>query len=78
MDKDQEIEAQIRIGEIYEDYKARSFQYANDLSAAELMQYGKHEIVLVDIREEKEQQVSMIPGAITKQKFELDIDKYLP
>jgi rhodanese-related sulfurtransferase len=32
--------------------------------------------ILVDVREEKEQSVSMLPGAITAKQFEKNIDKY--
>ncbi len=34
------------------------------------------DIILVDIREKEEQQVSMLPGAITKEEFLKNLDKY--
>ncbi len=53
----------------------RRFPEVNEISAAELMaklQAGE-DLVLVDVREEAEQAVSMIPGAITRQQFEADL-----
>lgn len=52
----------------------KRFSEISDISAEELMaklQAGD-DLVLVDVREEDEQAVSMIPGAITKQQFEAD------
>ena len=51
----------------------RSFPDVPEMSAAELrplLESG--EIVLVDVRSEKEQRVSMIPGAISFREFERD------
>ena len=61
-----------RINELYGRYK-RSFSDAPDVSVEELMSMkAKAEIVLVDRRERKEQEVSMLPDAITSEQFERD------
>ncbi len=65
-----------RINELYEGYK-RSFPDIPEMSAEELVSMkAKTEIVLVDRRQRKEQEVSMIPGAIPSEEFKRDINDY--
>ena len=65
-----------RINDLYEKYK-RSFPDVPDVSAEELIAMRrKKDVVLVDGREKKEQEVSMLPGAITSREFEDNIEKY--
>jgi rhodanese-related sulfurtransferase len=55
----------------------RGFPEVPDLSVNKLIERQQTEtIILVDNREAEEQKVSMIPGAITSETFESDIDKY--
>ena len=64
------------IEQMYAEF-AGEFGGAADITVAEVMEAQKTEkIVLVDVRERKETDVSMIPGAITKEQFERDIDSY--
>jgi rhodanese-related sulfurtransferase len=70
---DQKLE---RINDLYEKYK-RSFPDVPDVSVEELIAMRrKKDVVLVDGREKKEQEVSMLPGAITSREFEGSIEKY--
>ncbi len=63
--------------EMYQAYKSKSFPNIPDISVEEYLKLKKEEkVVLVDVREPREQEVSMIPGAITKKEFEKDIKKY--
>lgn len=58
-----------KIEALYEDYR-RSFSDVSELSAPQVMQLvGRMPLVFVDVREEKEQRVSMIPGAIGEKAF---------
>lgn len=66
----------VRIYEMYEGYK-KSFPDTPDVSVEELIAMRENsDIVLVDRREKKEQEVSMIPGAITSDEFEKNIEQY--
>jgi sodium/bile acid cotransporter 7 len=61
---------------MYDDY-SKSFHEVQDISpqmAMKLVQSSK--VVFVDIRESEEQEVSMIPGAITEEEFRNHLDKY--
>lgn len=64
-DKQQKIET------LYVKYE-RKFPTVEGITATELMQSLEKgdEYILVDVRKPKEQEVSMIPGAITQQEFE--------
>ena len=62
--------------EMYEDYK-KSFPEVQDVTpqaAMELMKTSK--VVFVDVREEEEQKVSMLPGGVTEKEFKRNLDKY--
>jgi sodium/bile acid cotransporter 7 len=65
-----------RISELYEKYK-RSFPDTPDVSVEELIiMQERTDVVLVDRRKRKEQEVSMLPGAITSEQFEGNMEKY--
>lgn len=65
-----------RIQQLYEGYR-KAFPKVAGISALELAaQAGKQALVLVDVRTPQEQRVSMIPGALTRQDFEADRDRY--
>ena len=64
------------IYQMYADYK-EEFPEVPDITAQEamgLMKQGK--VVLVDIRDAEEQEVSMLPGAVTEEEFLAKLDKY--
>ncbi len=55
----------------------RKFKEVPEISAEELLQrIGQADLVLVDVREPYEREVSMLPGAITSQQFEQDPSAY--
>ena len=62
-----------RIMTMYREY-AEEFPYVKGISAAQLQQ--QREVVLVDVRSPEEIAVSFIPGAITKEEFEDNLDRY--
>ncbi len=65
-----------RINELYERYK-RSFPDTPDVSVEEvIIMQERTDVVLVDRRKRKEQEVSMLPGAITSREFEKNMEKY--
>ncbi|KAK9822657.1 hypothetical protein WJX81_005079 [Elliptochloris bilobata] len=64
---------QQRLEQMYKEYKAESFPEGKDISAADLhdlLQNHTERVVLVDTRTQPEQQVSIIPGAVTVSQFE--------
>ena len=63
-----------RIMEMYRDY-AEEFPLVQGISVEELQQQ-QQELVLVDVRSPEEIAVSFIPGAITKEKLENNLDRY--
>ena len=71
----------------YEEYKAKSFANVPDISVEELMNQkadhkaghedsGDANLVILDCRSEPEQAVSVLPGAISKDDFESDPQKF--
>lgn len=63
--------------EMYQRYKSKTFPSIPDVSVEEYLALKKQEkIILLDVREFREQQVSIIPGAITKEEFEKDSVRY--
>ena len=65
-----------RVNQLYEKYK-RSFPDIPDLGIAELMAMKEEtDIILVDRRKREEQEVSMLPGAITSEEFERNMEKH--
>ncbi|MFQ5584392.1 MAG: rhodanese-like domain-containing protein, partial [Calditrichia bacterium] len=66
-----------RIQSMYESYKEKSFPDAPGLTAQDYLKLNEEEkIILIDVREKKEMEVSVIPGAITRDEFEDNKDKY--
>ncbi len=47
-----------------------------EIRVSELLLLSESQRVLVDVREKYETQISMIPGALTQQQFEQNIEKY--
>ena len=71
-----EAEKRSKIETMYRDYK-KDFPDVQDITPAEAMQLLKsNQAVFVDVREKKEQAVSMLPGAITEQEFLNHLDRY--
>lgn len=67
-------ERSARVNDLYRNY-AKSFPDVKSISARELLR-KLDSVVLVDVREPKEQKVSMLPGAITKEAYEAAADEY--
>ncbi len=65
-----------KVEDMYNGYK-KHFPDVRDLSAKKAMDLtADRKTVLIDIREPREQQVSMLPGAITEKEFMNDPAKY--
>lgn len=67
--------AQQRIMSMYRRY-AEEFPLVESISVKQLQQRQHKQLVLVDVRSPEEIEVSFIPGAITKKKFEENLDRY--
>ena len=66
----------LKIEAMYRDYK-RNFAGVADIAPAEAMELLRADRALfVDVREEKEQEVSMLPGAVTEQEFLKHPERY--
>jgi len=64
-----EAEKRAKIETMYRDYK-KDFADVADIAPAAAMELLKNSpVVFVDVRAEKEQEVSMLPGAIIEQEF---------
>lgn len=71
---DQENRNQIE--KMYNHYK-RSFPTVRDITPQQTMNLRKNQkVIFVDVREVKEQEVSMLPGALTKEEFLNNLQKY--
>lgn len=71
-----EAEKRAKIETMYDDYK-KSFEDVQDITPAAAMELLKTSpVVFVDVREKKEQAVSMLPGAITEEEFLNHLDRY--
>jgi rhodanese-related sulfurtransferase len=71
-----DAEEVVRIREMYDGYR-KDFPNVPGITAEELMKVQPEEnLVLVDVREPEEQQVSMIPGAISAKEFEAARENY--
>ncbi|KAL6041911.1 hypothetical protein QOT17_024710 [Balamuthia mandrillaris] len=63
------------VEELYQDYKRQHFADVEDLSVADLLalqekdEPRKAAVVLVDVREDNERAVSMLPCAVTEEQF---------
>jgi rhodanese-related sulfurtransferase len=65
-----------RIAKAYEGSKVH-FREVTDITAEELnVRLGDADLVVVDVREPQEQDVSMIPGAISASDFEANLGEY--
>ena len=65
-----------KIDDMYNDYK-KQFPEVRDLTAQKAMDLAAdRKTVFIDIRESREQQISMLPGAITEKEFKEDPAKY--
>ena len=65
-----------KVADMYNGYK-KHFRDVRDLSAKKAMDLtAEGKTVLIDIREPREQQVAMLPGAITEKEFMNDPAKY--
>ena len=65
-----------QIKEMYEEYKA-SFPKAPDISPQKALELWKAgQVQFVDVREPKEMEVSMLPGAVTWEQYRNDPGKY--
>lgn len=72
---DSDAQKKARIDEMYGEYHDE-FPSIQEISADELATLQEEtDIVIVDVREDKERAVSMIPGAISKSEFEDRIDE---
>lgn len=70
-----EAEKWARIETMYAGYKNK-FPNVPDLTVPELLAMDGEPVVLVDVRRPAEQEISMIPGAITRKAFEADPDAW--
>jgi sodium/bile acid cotransporter 7 len=71
-----ESEKRAKIETMYRDYK-KDFADIQDIAPAAAMELLKNKsAVFVDVRAEKEQKVSMLPGAITEQEFLSHLERY--
>ena len=65
-----------KVADMYNGYK-KQFPEVHDISAQKVMTLmAEGNAVFIDIREPREQQVSMLPGAITEKEFINDSAKY--
>ena len=65
-----------KVTDMYDGYK-KQFPEVHDISAQKVMTLmAEGNAVFIDIREPREQQVSMLPGAITEKEFINDSAKY--
>lgn len=65
-----------KINAMYQEYK-KSFPHVEDLSVEELLAMQTREkVVLVDVRDPVEREASMIPGAVSADEFERDIEEF--
>jgi len=71
-----ETEKRAEIETMYRDYK-KDFADVQDIAPVAAMELMKTSpVVFVDVREKKEQAVSMLPGAITEQEFLNHLERY--
>ena len=65
----------LAIEKMWDGYEKAHFSKTPGVTVVELKTW-KGPYVLVDVREKREREISMIPSAITKEAFEKDIDRY--
>lgn len=65
-----------KIEAMYQEYK-KQFPGIDDISVEELIELqAREDVVLVDVREPREREVSMIPAATSVEEFEGNLEKY--
>lgn len=65
-----------KIAAMYRDYK-KEFADVPDIEASEALRLSREgRALFIDVREEKEQAVSMLPGAVTEKQFSKDPSAY--
>ena len=65
-----------RIEAMYREFRG-AFPDAPEVTVSELLAMQKKEkVILVDTREPREREVSMIPGAVSLEQFQRDLDSY--
>ncbi|MBU1044531.1 MAG: rhodanese-like domain-containing protein [Candidatus Omnitrophica bacterium] len=69
-------EKQEIISQMYAQYKQGLFPDIADIRINDLKKFSKSDLLYVDIRDKAEQDVSMLPGAITQQQFESHQEQY--
>jgi sodium/bile acid cotransporter 7 len=71
-----DTEKRAKIEAMYQSYK-KDFPEVQDIEPAEAMRLLKEgKALFIDVREEREQQVSMLPGAVTEKQFLKDPGRY--
>lgn len=71
----EELDAATRVQQMYAKYKADDFPSVPDMSAvAARALLDSTNAVLLDVREDRERRVSIIPGAIDRRRFEAMVD----
>jgi rhodanese-related sulfurtransferase len=72
------VEKRERVGDLYGGFKALLFPHLPDLTVTELARLRKStRVVLVDVRASREQDVSMLPGALKASEFERQESLYV-
>ncbi|MEM7263470.1 MAG: rhodanese-like domain-containing protein [Planctomycetota bacterium] len=70
-------ERNAQVLQLYRDYQAEAFEGVADVSVNDLKsQSGSRALVLVDCREPEEREISVIPGAISREEFDADRERY--
>ena len=71
-----EMPLKTQVQTMYESYRGE-FPGIGEVSVDELREWlSSEDLILVDVREEKEQTISMIEGAITRNEYESELDEY--
>jgi sodium/bile acid cotransporter 7 len=65
-----------KVNQLYAEYK-KEFPAVMDISPQDALKLAEaQQVVFIDVRDPKEQQLSMLPGAITAKEFQDNLDKY--
>jgi sodium/bile acid cotransporter 7 len=71
-----DAERRQKVGAMYQGYKEK-FPDVQDISAGDAMKLAAaQKVVFIDVRETKEQEISMLPGAVPDRDFLKNPDKY--
>ncbi len=75
-EKPGDIEKLQAVYKMYKDYR-KKFPEVEDITPTEAMALMRSaKVVFVDVRDSKEQKVSMLPGALTEKEFKKNLEKY--